>query len=170
MASALTDIASVLGPILPWFFVVVAGLAIVVALRIERAEVAGVAAGGEPPKTKGLCQTLLVLIGSLFGAGVLLVTVGLGVTAIVAAMVTAIVLLLFIQVLEREGERRLPWSDGKPALEPRAGKSLAGVFKGLNKVLWTRVSLILMLDPEPDRGQAAERLFGAQDLGSLEGT
>jgi PAT family beta-lactamase induction signal transducer AmpG len=78
-------------------------------------------------------------------SGVLLVTVGLGVTAIVAAMVTAIVLLLFIQGLEREGERRLPWSDGKPALEPRAGKSLAGVFKGLNKVLWTRVSLILML-------------------------
>ncbi|UCC14626.1 MAG: MFS transporter [Gammaproteobacteria bacterium] len=78
-------------------------------------------------------------------SGVLLVTFGLGVTAIVAAMVTAFVLLLFIQVLEREGERRLPWSDGKPALEPRAGKSLAGVFKGLNKVLWTRVSLILML-------------------------
>jgi PAT family beta-lactamase induction signal transducer AmpG len=78
-------------------------------------------------------------------SGVLLVTVGLGVTAIVAAAVTGIVLLLFTQVLERGGERGLPWSDGKPALEPRPGKSLAGVFKGLNQVLWTRVSLILML-------------------------
>ena len=78
-------------------------------------------------------------------SGVLLVTFGLGVTAMVAAAVTGIILLGFIPVLERDGECRLPWSTGKAALEPRPGKSMAGVFKGLNQVLWTRVSIVLML-------------------------
>jgi len=78
-------------------------------------------------------------------SGVLLVNFGLGVTATVAAVVAGIVLLAFALVLEREGERRLPWSPGKAATEPRQGKSFSGLFKGLNKVLWTRVSVILML-------------------------
>ena len=78
-------------------------------------------------------------------SGLLLVTAGLAVTAMVAAAVSGIVLLGFALVLERDGERRLPWSDGKAALEPRPGKSFSGLFKGLGKVLWTRVSLILML-------------------------
>lgn len=77
-------------------------------------------------------------------SGVLLVTYGLGVTAIVAASVAGLIWVGFVFVLEREGERRLPWSRGEAAMEPRAGKSFSGLFKGLNEVLWTRVSLILM--------------------------
>ncbi|MGB5623950.1 MAG: MFS transporter [Gammaproteobacteria bacterium] len=78
-------------------------------------------------------------------SGVLLVTFGLGVTAMVAAAVTGIIFLGFTLTLEREGERRLPWSAGQAALEHRPGKSMSALFKGLNKVLWTRVSVILML-------------------------
>lgn len=82
---------------------------------------------------------------SAAASGVLLVNFGLGVTAIVAAAVAGVVLLAFTQVLEREGERSLPWSSGEAVLKPRSGKSFSGLFKGLNEVLWTRVSLILML-------------------------
>jgi len=78
-------------------------------------------------------------------SGVLLVTFGLGVTAIVAAVVTGIIFLGFTLTLEREGERRLPWSAGEAASAHRPGKSMSALFKGLNKVLWTRVSIILML-------------------------
>jgi PAT family beta-lactamase induction signal transducer AmpG len=78
-------------------------------------------------------------------AGVMLVTYGLQATALVASAVAGVVLVLFIFVLERPGERRLPWSAG----EARGKKSSAGtfkaVFKGINKVLWTRTSLIVML-------------------------
>jgi len=78
-------------------------------------------------------------------SGVLLVNFGLGVTAMVAAAVAGAVLLGFTFTLEREGERRLPWSRGQAALEPRPGKSFSGLFKGLKQDLWTRVSLILMV-------------------------
>jgi PAT family beta-lactamase induction signal transducer AmpG len=78
-------------------------------------------------------------------SGVLLVTYGLGVTAMAAASVAGLIWVGFAFVLEREGERRLPWSRGATAMEPRAGKSFSSLFTGLNQVLWTRVSLILML-------------------------
>jgi PAT family beta-lactamase induction signal transducer AmpG len=78
-------------------------------------------------------------------SGVMLVTVGLGVTGVLAAVVAGSVLVLFSRVLEREGERRLPWSRGEAATESRPGKSFSSLFKGMNQVLWTRVSLILML-------------------------
>jgi PAT family beta-lactamase induction signal transducer AmpG len=78
-------------------------------------------------------------------SGVLLVTVGLGVTAMIAAAVSGVVFLAFALVLERDGERRLPWSAGRATLEPRPGRSFTGLFKGLNQVLWTRVSVVLML-------------------------
>jgi len=78
-------------------------------------------------------------------SGVLLVTYGLGVTAMVAASVAGLIWVGFAFVLEREGERRLPWGRGKAAMEPRAGKSFSGLFTGLNQALWTRVSVILMV-------------------------
>jgi PAT family beta-lactamase induction signal transducer AmpG len=78
-------------------------------------------------------------------SGVLLVTVGLGVTAMIAAAISGVVFLAFALVLERDGERRLPWSAGRATLEPRPGRSFTGLFKGLNQVLWTRVSVVLML-------------------------
>ncbi len=78
-------------------------------------------------------------------SGVLLVNFGLGVTAMVAAAVSGAIFLGFALVLEREGERQLPWSRGEAAVAPAPGNSFAELFKGLNAVLWTRVSLVLMV-------------------------
>ncbi|MDH3532486.1 MAG: MFS transporter [Gammaproteobacteria bacterium] len=76
--------------------------------------------------------------------GTMLVEFGLGVTAIAAAAVQAVVLLGFMLTVERRGERRLPWSAGDPVSGRRAADSFARLVKGLNTVLWSRVSLILM--------------------------
>ena len=77
-------------------------------------------------------------------AGTMLVTVGLGITAIAAAVVQAIVLLGFMMTMERRGERRLPWTSGEAVSERREASSFANVWTGLNAVLWSRVSLVLM--------------------------
>ena len=77
-------------------------------------------------------------------AGVMLVKFGMGVTAIAAAAVQAIVLLGFMLTIERRGERRMPWSPGEAKSERRTDSSFAGLAKKLNAVLWTRVSLIVM--------------------------
>ena len=76
--------------------------------------------------------------------GTMLVTFGLGVTAIAAAAVQGIILLGFMLTIERRGERRLPWTSGDAVSERRSASSFADLMKGLNAVLWTRVSLILM--------------------------
>jgi len=76
--------------------------------------------------------------------GTMLVTFGMGVTAIAAAAVQAIVLLGFMMTMERRGERRLPWTSGDAMSGRRASNSFANVLKGLNTVLWSRASLVLM--------------------------
>jgi PAT family beta-lactamase induction signal transducer AmpG len=77
-------------------------------------------------------------------SGVLLTTLGLQATAIVAASVSGAALLAVIFVLEREGERTLPWTAGNAAIVPRAETSFVAVFRSLNKVIWIRSSLIVM--------------------------
>ena len=77
-------------------------------------------------------------------AGTLLVTYGLGVTAIVAACAQAIILLGFVPTVERRGERRLPWGRGKAVTERRGKISFASLLKELNAVMWTRMSLIVI--------------------------
>lgn len=76
--------------------------------------------------------------------GVLLTSVGLKTTAIAASAVAALALLVMIFVLEREGERTLPWTRGEAASVHRADTSFRAVFRELNKVLWVRTSLIVM--------------------------
>jgi PAT family beta-lactamase induction signal transducer AmpG len=76
--------------------------------------------------------------------GTMLVQFGLGVTAIAAAAVQGIVLLGFVLTMERRGERRLPWSSGAAVSERRSTNSFRSVLQGLNAVLWTRVSMIVM--------------------------
>jgi PAT family beta-lactamase induction signal transducer AmpG len=76
--------------------------------------------------------------------GVLLTTAGLKTTAIIASAVAALALLVMLFVLEREGERSLPWTKGTAASVHRADTSFRAVFKELNKVLWVRTSLIVM--------------------------
>ncbi len=78
-------------------------------------------------------------------SGVMLVTVGLAATAVAAAAAAGLILVAFVFVLEREGERALPWSEGKAATESSADKSFMTVFAGINQVLWKRASLVVML-------------------------
>lgn len=77
-------------------------------------------------------------------SGVLLVTFGMKVTAIVASAIAGLVLVMFVFVLERQGERTLPWTPGEAASVHQPGNSFKTVFAGLNKVLWKRASLIVM--------------------------
>jgi len=76
--------------------------------------------------------------------GVMLVTFGMAVTAMAASAVAGIVLIAFVFVLEREGERALPWSSGVAATTHQSGNNFTAVFGGLNKVLWLRASMIVM--------------------------
>ena len=76
--------------------------------------------------------------------GVMLTTVGLGVTAVAASVVAALALIVMVFVLERDDERRLPWSRGAAATVHRSDTSFRAVFKELNRVLWVRTSLIVM--------------------------
>lgn len=78
-------------------------------------------------------------------SGMLLVTWGLQATAIVAASVAGVVLLIMICIRERQGERTLPWTEGQAVSAHRQGKSFKDVFGGLNKVLWARASVIVLL-------------------------
>ncbi|MFT5501921.1 MAG: PAT family beta-lactamase induction signal transducer AmpG [Woeseiaceae bacterium] len=78
-------------------------------------------------------------------SGVLITSYGLGTTAIVASAVASLSLLMMFFVLEREGERILPWSGGTAASVHRADSSFRAVFKELNKVLWVRTSMIVMV-------------------------
>jgi PAT family beta-lactamase induction signal transducer AmpG len=76
--------------------------------------------------------------------GILLTSYGLATTAIIASAVAALALFVMLVVLEREGERALPWTKGTAATVHRADTSFRAVFKELNKVLWVRTSLIVM--------------------------
>ena len=78
-------------------------------------------------------------------SGFLLMNFGMQVTAIVAAAVSTLVFLSFAAVLENEGERKLPWSAGKAATKRQQSASFGAVFSGVNKVLWTRTSVVIML-------------------------
>ena len=77
-------------------------------------------------------------------SGVLVTTWGLATTAVIAAVVSSIPLLLILLVRERKGERALPWTEGKAATVHRAGSSFRDVFSGVNQVLWVRSSVIVM--------------------------
>lgn len=77
-------------------------------------------------------------------SGFLLVTAGMKVTAIAASLAAGLVLLAFIMVRERQGERRLPWSEGAAVAKRRASSSFGAVFKGINEVLWTPASLVVL--------------------------
>lgn len=76
--------------------------------------------------------------------GGLLVTVGLSVTAIICSAVAGVILVVMLLVLEREGERMLPWSKGDAASTHQQGNSFKALFGGLNKVLWKWPSVVVM--------------------------
>ena len=76
--------------------------------------------------------------------GVMLVSFGLQATALAAAVVSSVFFFAFVFIIERPGERRLPWSSGESASAHQEGNSFKAVFAGVNKVLWTRASLVVM--------------------------
>ena len=78
-------------------------------------------------------------------SGVLLVTFGMEVTAIVASVSCGAILMAFVLVTERPGERRLPWSEGEARGPSAAASTFKDVFAGINEVLWKPVSLIVMV-------------------------
>jgi PAT family beta-lactamase induction signal transducer AmpG len=77
-------------------------------------------------------------------SGVLVTTWGLQTTAIIAAVASAIPLMFILIVRERAGERALPWTKGEAKAPPGADNSFGKVFKGVNKVLWVRSSVVIM--------------------------
>ena len=128
----------------------VLGLLINVFAATQDVAVDGMAIDVTPVNEQGRLNGFMVF-GKAIGwgatsavTGTMLVTFGLGVTAIAAAAVQTIVLLGFMLTVERRGERRMPWTSGDAMSERRAGNSFANVVQGLNAVLWSRVSLILM--------------------------
>ena len=78
-------------------------------------------------------------------SGVLLVTFGIKVTAIVSSAIAGVVLVAFVFVREREGERVLPWTEGEAGASRQLASTFRAVFSGINKVLWKRASIIVML-------------------------
>jgi MFS transporter, PAT family, beta-lactamase induction signal transducer AmpG len=78
-------------------------------------------------------------------SGVMLVSFGLAVTAVAAAAASALMLLYMLFVLERDGEKILPFSPGRAASTHLPGSSFADVFKGINQVLWVRTSVLIMV-------------------------
>jgi PAT family beta-lactamase induction signal transducer AmpG len=78
-------------------------------------------------------------------SGVLLVQYGLAVTGVVAAIGAAIVLVAFLFVRERVGERLLPWTKGEAGSLRSALPSFKAVMADLNAVLWSRASLVVLL-------------------------
>jgi PAT family beta-lactamase induction signal transducer AmpG len=78
-------------------------------------------------------------------SGVLLVTFGLTVTALVASAIAGLVLLVILLTKEREGERILPWTKGEAATLHQPAKPFKEVLTGLNQVLWLRTSALVMI-------------------------
>jgi len=78
-------------------------------------------------------------------SGFMLMNFGMQVTAIAAATASAVIFLAFTNVLECEGERKLPWSAGQATADTQPPGSFRAVFSGVNKVLWTRTSMVVMI-------------------------
>jgi PAT family beta-lactamase induction signal transducer AmpG len=78
-------------------------------------------------------------------SGTLLATQGLPFTAMLAGAAAGVVLLAFLFVREREGERLLPWSRGAAGSDRPVARTFADVARDLHGVLWTRVSIVVLL-------------------------
>jgi len=77
-------------------------------------------------------------------SGVLITIWGLKATAVLAAIVASLPLLAMLFIVERDGERSLPWTRGSAATVHRASSSFIAVFSGINKILWIRSSVVVM--------------------------
>jgi len=74
LASGLTDIASTLGPLLPWFSFI-AGIATLLLALLIRSHAQHVSElSQDPPFIRTYCQSFIVLLGSFFGSAILLIS------------------------------------------------------------------------------------------------
>lgn len=74
VASGLTDIASSLGPFLPWFCFVMAASTLSLAVLIRKNELRIAGEGKGSQRQRGYCQIFVVAVGSLFGSVVLMLS------------------------------------------------------------------------------------------------
>ncbi len=77
-------------------------------------------------------------------SGVLITIWGLKATAIIAAIVASLPLVTMLFIVERDGERSLPWTRGNAATVHSTDSSFVAVFSGINKILWVRSSMVVM--------------------------
>jgi len=77
--------------------------------------------------------------------GTLLVAYDTEVTALVCSLSAAAIFIYLLLIRERHGERLLPWTAGEASPKNEPPPSFWQVFSDLNKVLWSRPSLVLML-------------------------
>ena len=77
--------------------------------------------------------------------GSLLVLAGTRVTGLVCALGAAVIFIYLLLVRERHNERLLPWSEGEASPKNEPPPSFGQVFSDLNRVLWSRASLVMML-------------------------
>ncbi len=64
VASGLTDIASSLGPFLPWFCFVVAAAVLALAILIRKNELRSAGEGEGSPRQRAYCQTFVVAVST----------------------------------------------------------------------------------------------------------
>lgn len=78
-------------------------------------------------------------------SGITLTTWGLTATAMLASLVSAAGLIVILSIRERSGERILPWTAGSATKVARDNPSFAAVMSAVNKVLWSRTSITVMI-------------------------
>ena len=83
--------------------------------------------------------------GSAALSAALLTAGGLGLTGIIAALVSFGVFTAFLVIREREGERVLPWTAGASGSGAPAAPNVASVARNLRGVLWSRTSAFVFM-------------------------
>ena len=117
--------------------VAVDGMAIDILEQDERARANSFMFGGQ----------LVGVSGSAALGSYALVNFGLGVAALMLAIVVAIIMLVPLLIKERQGERILPWTEGSASEEALASvsKSWSEIFSTLTRALFLPMSLLLIL-------------------------
>ena len=77
--------------------------------------------------------------------GTLLAVFGIQLTGLVCGAGAAVIFVYLLMVRERRGERLLPWSKGQASPRNEAPPSFRQVFSDVNRLLWTRASIVIMI-------------------------
>jgi PAT family beta-lactamase induction signal transducer AmpG len=110
---------------------------------------------------------------SVFGAlnGFLLANYGLPVTALVSTAAVGIIFLLITLIRERTGEKLLPWTEGRPALNTgQLEPSFRAIFKDLMRAVFLPMGLLMLaveffIRAPAGIGMAIVPVIATQELG-----